>query len=82
MPETLKLNFCWKTDSYKPSHWYQIPPDTQYVYSYLESRGGFWKKTLFTGLQGILKANFVGIFFTKDNVEQAKAFSAEHYGRR
>ena len=81
MPKALDLNPLLLTDSYKPSHWYQIPPDTQYVYSYLESRGGFWKKTLFTGLQGILKANFVGTFFTKDNVEQAKAFSAEHYGR-
>ncbi len=80
MPQELRINPLIKTDSYKPSHWYQIPPDTRHVYSYLESRGGFWRHTLFTGLQGILKANFTGQFFTKDDVEECRAFSKEHYG--
>lgn len=79
--EALKLNFCWRSDSYKLGHWAQIPPDTQYVYSYLESRtGGFWEHTLFTGLQGILKANFVGVCFTKEDVEEARMLSNMHFG--
>jgi len=80
MPEQLKLNFCWKTDSYKLGHWAQIPPDTQHIYAYLESRGGFWKHTLFTGLQGILKANFTGVCFTKADVEEARMLSNLHFG--
>jgi nicotinamide phosphoribosyltransferase len=79
--EPLNLNFCWRTDSYKLGHWSQIPPDTQYVYSYLESRtGGFWNHTLFTGLQGILKANFTGVCFTKEDVEEARMLSNMHFG--
>ena len=33
-------NIVLATDSYKTSHWRQYPPDTEYVYSYFESRGG------------------------------------------
>lgn len=43
------------TDSYKCSQWVQYPPGTEYVYSYIESRGGAWDKTLFFGLQAFLK---------------------------
>jgi nicotinamide phosphoribosyltransferase len=43
------------TDSYKTSHWAQYPPGTQTVYSYIESRGGLHDRTVFFGLQYILK---------------------------
>lgn len=80
MPEQLRLNPLWQTDSYKVGHWPQLPPDTQHIYSYLTSRGGFWKHTLMTGLQGILKANFVGKFFSGANVTEARELSAQHFG--
>lgn len=81
MPEPLILNPILKTDSYKLTHWVQYPPDTQYIYSYLEARkGGFWDKTLFLGLQGILRENFTGVFFKKEDVEEARVFCAEHFG--
>lgn len=38
-------------DSYKYSQFSQYPPGTEVVYSYIESRGGLWDKTVFFGLQ-------------------------------
>jgi nicotinamide phosphoribosyltransferase len=46
------------TDSYKASHWLQYPPGTSHVFSYIESRGGAHERTLFFGLQYILKEYF------------------------
>jgi nicotinamide phosphoribosyltransferase len=80
MPEQLRLNPIWGTDSYKLTHWYQIPPDTQFIESHLMSRGGFWKHTLFNGLQGILKAHFTGVVFNKADVDEARMLSALHFG--
>lgn len=33
----------------------QYPPGTEYVYSYVEARGGFFEQTVFFGLQGVIK---------------------------
>lgn len=38
------------TDSYKTSHWMQYPPNTEYVYSYLESRGGQFDEAVMAGV--------------------------------
>jgi nicotinamide phosphoribosyltransferase len=46
------------TDSYKTSHYLQYPPGTTGVFSYIESRGGVHDRTLFFGLQYILKEYF------------------------
>ena len=56
----MKSNRILDTDSYKTSHYLQYPPDTQRVFSYLESRGSErnWDETLFFGLQYILKEYF------------------------
>ncbi len=43
------------TDSYKVSMWKQYPPGTEYVYSYIESRGGRYDRTLFFGLQAFIR---------------------------
>ena len=43
------------SDSYKYSQFNQYPPGTEYVYSYIESRGGHWDKTVFFGLQAFIK---------------------------
>src|SRR5215470_9547873 len=51
MPKLLRRNLVLQTDSYKFTHWKQYPPGTQFVYSYLESRGGMFDQTLFFGLQ-------------------------------
>lgn len=48
-------NFILNTDSYKTSHVWQYPPDTQFLSSYIESRGGRYSATVFFGLQVFLK---------------------------
>ncbi|WP_323844361.1 nicotinate phosphoribosyltransferase [Microbulbifer magnicolonia] len=42
-------------DSYKTSHYLQYPEGTQYVSSYIESRGGQFKEAVFFGLQAFIK---------------------------
>lgn len=56
----MKSNRILDTDSYKTSHYLQYPPDTQTVFSYLESRGSErgWDSSIFFGLQYILKEYF------------------------
>src|SRR5690606_16734286 len=48
-------NLILNTDSYKASHWLQYPPGTEATFFYVESRGGRYDRTLFFGLQAILK---------------------------
>jgi nicotinamide phosphoribosyltransferase len=69
-----------KTDSYKLTHWWQYPPDTQYVYSHLMARGGFWNHTLFSGIQGILKQHFTGEVLTLSDIKKAEKFCFQHFG--
>lgn len=47
-------NFILNGDSYKASHHLQTPPDTEYISSYIESRGGTWNRHMFFGLQMFL----------------------------
>ena len=48
-------NIILNSDSYKYSQFNQYPPGTEYVYSYIESRGGKWNDTVFFGLQAFIK---------------------------
>jgi nicotinamide phosphoribosyltransferase len=51
----MQYNLILDTDSYKASHWLQYPPTTTASYGYLESRGGKYDRTIFFGLQYLLK---------------------------
>jgi len=74
-------NIILLTDSYKVTHWKQYPPNTTFVYSYLESRhGGKFSKTLFFGLQYIIKRYLVGRVITKEKIEEAEKFFNQHLG--
>lgn len=67
------------SDSYKLSHFRQYPPGTTEIYSYYESRtGAKWNKTLFFGLQYILKKYFAGQVITRDRISQAREFARLH----
>lgn len=68
------------TDSYKSSHWKQYPPGTNYVYSYLESRGGKFDETVFFGLQYFLKEYLQGVVVTEELVREAEVFVNQHIG--
>lgn len=70
-------NILLDTDSYKASHFLQYPPNTTSMFSYLESRGGRYDKTVFFGLQYILK-NYLKKGIYPEQVEEAKAFFAAH----
>lgn len=51
----LAKNIILNTDSYKVSMFKQYPVGTSYVYSYIESRGGRYDKTVMFGLQALIK---------------------------
>jgi len=51
----LAKNILLNTDSYKVSMFKQYPVGTTGVYSYIESRGGRYDRTVFFGLQAFIK---------------------------
>jgi nicotinamide phosphoribosyltransferase len=51
----LAKSIILNTDSYKVSMWKQMPAGTTGVYSYIESRGGRYDRTVFFGLQAFIK---------------------------
>jgi nicotinamide phosphoribosyltransferase len=65
------------TDSYKPSHFLQTPDGTRNQFSYIESRGGLYDKTLFTGLQPLL-LEYLTTPITQQDIEEADAFLSAH----
>ncbi len=70
-----------QTDGYKLSHAPQYPQGTQYIYSYLESRGGKFPATLFFELQYILKRYLCGKIVTQDRINEAYEFSKVYFGK-
>lgn len=64
-------------DSYKPSHWWQVPTGTTAMSSYVESRGGQYDKTVFFGLQYILKTA-LSVRITHSHVDEAVTFFKAH----
>jgi len=72
-------NFILLADSYKISHHLQYPPATNKVYSYFESRGGKFSKTVFFGLQYILKKWLVGKVVTQSMIDEAEVLLNKHF---
>lgn len=70
-------NLILNTDSYKASHWLQYPPGTDRSFFYVESRGGTYERTVFFGLQAILK-EYLGKHATHTMVDEAKTFFEAH----
>jgi nicotinamide phosphoribosyltransferase len=70
-------NLILNTDSYKYSHWNQYPQNTEYVYSYIESRGGKWPATVFFGLQAFL-LEYLSKPVTRADVDEAEAIITAH----
>lgn len=65
------------TDSYKFSHFNMLPAGTTEQSSYVESRGGFSKDTLFFGLQMFLK-DFMSRPITIRDVKEAQKIVEAH----
>lgn len=70
-------NLIEDTDSYKLAHYVTYPKNTRYVELYLESRGGRYDRTVFFGLQYILKA-YLTTRLTHAMVDDLKATAAWH----
>lgn len=70
-------NIILNTDSYKYSQWNQYPQGTEYVYSYIESRGGAWDATVFFGLQAFIK-EYLTAPVTMADIDEAEAIITAH----
>jgi nicotinamide phosphoribosyltransferase len=74
-----RYGLIFDTDSYKNSHHRQYPPGTKEVFSYIESRGGRFDKTVFFGLQYYIKEYLLEPTTMKD-VERAAPMWTAHMG--
>jgi len=73
------MNIILQTDSYKVSHASFYPKNTQYVYSYLESRSGSKHSyTVFNGLQYIIKKYLTGEVVTQIKLSIAMTILKRH----
>jgi nicotinamide phosphoribosyltransferase len=70
-------NLVLMTDSYKSSHFLQYPEGTEGMFSYLESRGGKYDRTLFFGLQYLLN-RYLWDPITHQQVDEALVFFSKH----
>ena len=60
------------------SHYKQYPPNTEYLLSYFESRGGKYATVIFFGLQYILK-KWLQHSITMEMVQEADEFYKEQF---
>jgi nicotinamide phosphoribosyltransferase len=71
------MNIILSTDSYKASQFNQYPEGTEYVFSYIESRGGDYDNLVFVGLQGFLQEYFTKPI-TREDIDEAAEVLAAH----
>lgn len=71
-------NLVLNSDSYKYSQFSQYPPGTEYIYSYIESRGGKYDETVFFGLQAFIKEYLTGPVVTMEMIDEAEALITAH----
>ena len=77
----IENNICLLTDSYKITHHYFYPKGTKKIYSYLESRvGAEFNKTIFYGLQYIIKKYLEGKAVTQEKIDEADNLMQTHLG--
>ncbi|WP_321889758.1 nicotinate phosphoribosyltransferase [Paraburkholderia bannensis] len=74
---SLLSNPVINTDSYKASHFVQYPPEATGMFSYIESRGGRYDRTVFFGLQMLAK-EYLCRPVTAQMIDEAKMFFAAH----
>ena len=64
------------TDSYKVGMHLMYPPDTEYVYSYIEARGGEYTETEFLGVQALAK--YLAEPITQEQIDYADKIWTMH----
>jgi nicotinamide phosphoribosyltransferase len=70
-------NIILNSDSYKYSQFNQYPAGTEYIYSYIESRGGVHDTTVFFGLQAFIK-EYMLTPVTMEMIDEAEAIITAH----
>lgn len=70
-------NLILNTDTYKHSHWNLYPKGTEFVSSYIESRGGPFPAHLFVGLQAFIKKTLLRPI-TIDDIDEAEIVTRQH----
>jgi len=73
----MKTSILLNADSYKFSQFNQYPEGTEYIYSYIESRGGKYDETVFFGLQAFIK-EYLTQPITWDDIDEAEAIILAH----
>ena len=73
----MHINPILNTDSYKASHYLQMPPSTEVQSSYIESRGGTFDHTVVFGLQMFLKEYLTKPIVQQD-IDEAEEFFMAH----
>ena len=72
-----KYNLLLDVDSYKVSMFKQYPPGTEYVFSYVEARGGDTDKILFFGLRYYLE-EYLSKPITREDIDEAEEIFSQH----
>ena len=70
-------NIILNSDSYKYSQFNQYPEGTEYIYSYIESRGGKYDETVFFGLQAFIQ-EYLLERVTYEMIDEAEAIILAH----
>ncbi len=70
-------NIIINTDNYKHCHYQLYPAGTEYISSYVESRGGEFPVVMFVGLQAFLR-DYLMRPVTVDDVDAAEYLMREH----
>lgn len=73
----MKSNLLLNTDSYKASMFVQYPPNTETIFSYIESRGGKYDETVFFGLQAFIKEYLITPI-TLEDINEAEEIWLAH----
>lgn len=73
------MSILLNSDSYKYSMHVQYPPGTEYVYSYIESRGGEYYTMVFFGLQMFIE-EYLAKPFTQRDIDEAEKVILPHMG--
>ena len=73
------MSLILSTDGYKLSHWLQYPPNTEFVDSYFESRGGAWPYTIVAGTTPIVRS-LLETPVTQADLDEAIDFVGQYMG--
>src|SRR5262245_38374976 len=74
-------NLVLLADAYKYSHHKLYYPGTNKIYSYFESRGGLFDRTVFFGLQYLLKRYLQDRVITREKINEASDLLPQVFGR-